>query len=73
MDSFAEYDNAYLRGRMAERKRCAEIALRWTDIDTADTKLGAGWRTSRDLALAARVARGIADEIIATIEDKSDE
>ena len=55
---------------MAERKRCAEIALRW--MREADTKLGAGWRTSRDIALAEAVAEGIADEIISTIEGKSD-
>lgn len=56
---------------MAERKRCAEIALRW--MREADTMLGFVWRASRDIALAEVVAEGIADEIISTTEDKSDE
>jgi len=59
MDSFAEYDNAYLRGRMEERARCAEIARRWMR----------GWRTSHDIALAEIVAEGIAEEILDTNPD----
>lgn len=46
----------------AERARCAEIALRW--MREADAKLGAGWRTDREIAIAEIIAKGIADEIM---------
>lgn len=70
MFAFGLLAKARLAARYQENARCAQIALRW--MRDADAKLGAGWRTSRDLAIAARVAKGIADEIISTIEDNSD-
>lgn len=76
MHSFAEFENAYFRGRKDERNRCVEIAHRW--MREADTKLGPGWRTGRDIALAEAVAEGIAEEILAagpahTHQETSDE
>lgn len=46
----------------AERARCAAIAARWAL--NADAMLGAGWRSAEEIAIAERVARAIAHEIM---------